>query len=36
LDFVAQSFVQRLLASDGSPAGSFGPTPGFENFTSTL
>jgi hypothetical protein len=36
LDFVAQSFIQRLLASNGSPAGSFGSTPGFENFTSTL
>jgi hypothetical protein len=36
LDFVAEGFIQRLLASNGSSAGSFGSTPGFQNFTSTL
>jgi hypothetical protein len=36
LDFVAKSFVERSLASNGSPASGLGAAPGFENFAPAL
>jgi hypothetical protein len=36
LNFVAKSLVERSLASNRSPPGGFGSTPGFENFASAL
>jgi hypothetical protein len=36
LNFIAKSFVERSLASNRSPAGGFGATPGFENFAPAL